>query len=157
MSKSGVRKKKKKAFTLIELMIVISIIGIMAMILVPKLNFMKNESKNEQLKANVVTVRNYLNMNKEPNKDISTENINVVLQWIDDLTDNPILRLVLKLIFYGYIEDGYVDVEVNKYVKSPQSLSLQLTNSLSEAYEGSRALKNSFTNNSEIVNIARNR
>jgi len=68
-------------------MIVISIIGIMAMILVPKLNFMKNESKNEQLKANVVTVRNYLNMNKEPNKDISTENINVVLQWIDDLDD----------------------------------------------------------------------
>lgn len=146
---------RKKGFTLIELMIVISIIGILSMILVPKLNFMKNESKNEQLKANVVTVRNYLNMNKEPNKDISTENINVVLQWIDDLTDNPILRLVLKLIFYGYIEDGYVDVEVNKYVKSPQSLSLQLTNSLSEAYEGSRALKNSFTNNSEIVNIGK--
>lgn len=53
-------KKKKKGFTLIELMIVLAIIAILAIVLIPKAAIFKNQSKNAGVVTNVNTVRGYL-------------------------------------------------------------------------------------------------
>ncbi|MBV4448396.1 prepilin-type N-terminal cleavage/methylation domain-containing protein [Clostridium tyrobutyricum] len=52
--------KKKKGFTLIELMIVLAIIAILAIVLIPKATIFKNQSKNAGVTTNVNTVRGYL-------------------------------------------------------------------------------------------------
>ncbi|MBC2579944.1 prepilin-type N-terminal cleavage/methylation domain-containing protein [Clostridium sp. DJ247] len=52
--------KKKKGFTLIELMIVLAIIAILAVVLIPKSTIFKNTSKNTGVITNVNTVKAYL-------------------------------------------------------------------------------------------------
>ncbi|WP_420808090.1 type II secretion system protein [Clostridium ragsdalei] len=52
--------EKKKGFTLIELMIVLAIIAILAVVLIPKSQIFKNNSKNAGVTTNVNTVRGYL-------------------------------------------------------------------------------------------------
>lgn len=51
---------KKKGFTLIELMIVLAVIGILAVVIVPKSNVFKGQAKNTGVLTNVNTVRGYL-------------------------------------------------------------------------------------------------
>ncbi|WP_058952989.1 prepilin-type N-terminal cleavage/methylation domain-containing protein [Clostridium tyrobutyricum] len=50
----------KKGFTLIEIMIVISIIGLLSIVLVPKVGSIKLQSKNKNVSTNVLLVRSYL-------------------------------------------------------------------------------------------------
>lgn len=51
---------RKKGFTLIEIMIVLSIIGLLSIILVPKVGVIKLQSKNNSVSTNVILVRTYL-------------------------------------------------------------------------------------------------
>lgn len=50
----------KKGFTLVEIMIVISIIGILSVVLIPKVGAIKIEAKNNSVRTNVSLVRSYL-------------------------------------------------------------------------------------------------
>jgi type IV pilus assembly protein PilA len=52
--------RKKKGFTLIELMIVLAIIAILAVVLIPKAGVFKNQAKNSGVLTNVNTVRAFL-------------------------------------------------------------------------------------------------
>ncbi|MFT8315603.1 MAG: type II secretion system protein [Clostridium sp.] len=54
------RYKVKKGFTLIEIMIVLSIIAILSVILIPKVGIIKLEAKNNSVSTNVSLVRSYL-------------------------------------------------------------------------------------------------
>ncbi|AZV55566.1 prepilin-type N-terminal cleavage/methylation domain-containing protein [Clostridium sp. AWRP] len=51
---------RKKGFTLIEIMIVLSIIGLLSIILVPKVGALKLQSKNNSVSTSVLLVRTYL-------------------------------------------------------------------------------------------------
>lgn len=51
---------KEKGFTLIEIMIVLSIIALLAMIMVPKFGGIKIQSKNNSVSANSMIMRSYL-------------------------------------------------------------------------------------------------
>ncbi|MFL0195446.1 type II secretion system protein [Clostridium sp. WILCCON 0269] len=70
--------KKKKGFTLIELMIVLAIIAILAVVLIPKSQIFKNNSKNAGVITNVNTVRAYLET-----KVTNTSGINAYLTTAD--------------------------------------------------------------------------
>ncbi|MEY7999864.1 type II secretion system protein [Clostridium sp. Mt-5] len=58
--KKQLNLKKKSGFTLIELMIVLAIIAILAVVLIPKSQIFKGQSKNAGVTTNVNTVRGYL-------------------------------------------------------------------------------------------------
>ncbi|UZQ50775.1 type II secretion system protein [Clostridium kluyveri] len=64
--------KKKKGFTLIELMIVLAIVAILAVVLVPKSQIFKNNSKSAGVTTNVNTVRAYLETKVTNNGGVST-------------------------------------------------------------------------------------
>ncbi|MFA9396890.1 MAG: prepilin-type N-terminal cleavage/methylation domain-containing protein [Clostridiaceae bacterium] len=70
-------KKKRRGFTLIEIMIVISIIGMLSVVLIPKVGGLKTETKNNSMSGNVLIVRSYLE--NRASKDVLTykKDINV--------------------------------------------------------------------------------
>lgn len=55
-----VKRKKDGGFTLIELMIVIAVIGILAVVLVPKVGSIKTQAKGAGIDTNVRMVQGYL-------------------------------------------------------------------------------------------------
>ncbi|KYH35329.1 type II secretion system protein G precursor [Clostridium tepidiprofundi DSM 19306] len=76
------RYDSKKGFTLIELIIVIAILGILAMITVPKLNGIKEEAKEKADLANAKIIANataILMAQDKITSDISHTSVNAVL------------------------------------------------------------------------------
>lgn len=63
---------RKKGFTLIELMIVLSVIAILAMVIIPNVGSVKTESKNQAVVSNAMLVRSFLE--NRGTKDILTYN-----------------------------------------------------------------------------------
>jgi len=55
-----IKRRKDQGFTLIELMIVIAVIGILAIVLVPKVGTIKTQAKGAGIETNVRMVQGYL-------------------------------------------------------------------------------------------------
>lgn len=55
-----IKRRKDEGFTLIELMIVIAVIGILAIVLVPKVGTIKTQSKSTGIDTNVRMVQGYI-------------------------------------------------------------------------------------------------
>ena len=69
--------RKKKGFTLIELMIVIAIIAILAQVLIPNLSSVRKQMKNNSVGANVYLVRSFL-------ENRSGKDVNTILTYISN-------------------------------------------------------------------------
>ncbi len=54
-----IKRKKNEGFTLIELMIVIAVIGILAIVLIPKVGVIKTQAKSAGIDVNMRTVEGY--------------------------------------------------------------------------------------------------
>ena len=52
--------KKSQGFTLIELMIVLAIIGVLSVVIIPKVTPLKNQAKNNEVQSNIYIVRSFL-------------------------------------------------------------------------------------------------
>lgn len=71
------RKKRDDGFTLIELMIVIAVIGILAIVLVPRIGIVKTQAKETGLDNNVRLVQGYVEskINKWESKEVNQEDV----------------------------------------------------------------------------------
>ena len=94
------KRRKDQGFTLIELMIVIAVIGILAIVLVPKVGTIKTQAKGAGIETNVRMVQGYLQSKAS--------------KWVDqkDTTEN----VVAKDIYNAFNNSGD-----NEKMKNPFS------------------------------------
>lgn len=99
------KKKRDGGFTLIELMIVIAVIGILAIVLIPKVGTIKTQAKSSGIDTNVRTVEGYIQSR--------------ISSWADSGTD----RNTIAADIYSAFTSGATDK-----VKNPFSGSIAVTN-----------------------------
>lgn len=71
-----IKRRKDEGFTLVELMIVIAVIGILAVVLVPKVGSIKTQAKDAGLDTNIRVVEGYVQskIDKWVSKDVTAVN-----------------------------------------------------------------------------------
>jgi len=72
-----IKRRKDQGFTLIELMIVIAVIGILAIVLVPKVGTIKTQAKGAGIETNVRMVQGYLQSKASKWADQKDKQVNV--------------------------------------------------------------------------------
>ena len=82
----------KKGFTLIELMIVLAVIAILAVVLVPKAGFMKDEARSAGVYTNQRAIVGYLETKTGKDFESNDGNLETALKGVftgDDNLENP--------------------------------------------------------------------
>lgn len=86
--------KKKNAFTLIELMIVVAIIGILAAIAIPKFSALVDKSKEGATKGALASIRTALSVYYSDNEGVfPSDNLSILTSNGKYLTDVPFAKL----------------------------------------------------------------
>lgn len=86
-------RKHRRAFTLIEILIVVVILGILAAIVIPQFTDASTEANNSSVKSQLQTIRAQLELYKVQNGDAYPDL--VANQW-DDLVDGDYLQAAPK-------------------------------------------------------------
>jgi len=113
---------KKTGFTLVEILIVVIILGILAAIVIPQFTSASETAKESNLKSDLLTVRNQLELYRVQHGD------NYPWQIVGNDSDDVIEQLTSKTDDQGAIDDGsdprrfrygpYLDkMPVNLFVK----------------------------------------
>ena len=132
------KKKNKKGFTLVELLVVIAIIGILAVVAVPALFKSIEKAKVAELEADISAIRSAVLSNYS---DVSKSVLNNGMYWFKQ-EDGSIL------FWQGLGSDGYDssndNIEglsmpfggiywVNEHVNKPGKIMLDISSSISNA------------------------
>jgi len=122
------KRRKDSGFTLIELMIVIAVIGILAIVLVPKIGTVKTQSKATGLDANVRMVQGYVEskIDKWVSKNISDStiaaDIEAAFTGTNKALSNPFTSQELAAV------DGAAAIVANAAANSNGNYSLYIVN-----------------------------
>ncbi|MCB8817986.1 competence type IV pilus major pilin ComGC [Desulfosporosinus shakirovi] len=101
-----IKRRKDNGFTLIELMIVIAVIGILAVVLVPKVGTIKTQAKTTGLDTNIRLVEGYVQSK--------------ITKWADKSTSE------------ADIQDDIVAAFEDQEITNPFTFSKNVTDSVSE-------------------------
>ena len=103
------KRRKDQGFTLIELMIVIAVIGILAIVLVPKVGTIKTQAKGAGIETNVRMVQGYLQSKAS--------------KWVDQKASQ------VKVAEDVY--NAFSDVDGNEKIKNPFNQGNVISNQVS--------------------------
>lgn len=126
--------ERKKGFTLIEIMIVLSIMGILSIVLIPKVGAIKQMSKDNGVSANTLVVRTYLE-NRAGKDGISYQ-----ISIIDNKTQIQALATILN----------NVGTDMNSYFSGSNALVNPFNNVNSINYSQGNVWSNS-PNSASVV------
>ena len=95
----------KKAFSLIEIIFVISILGIIASVAIPKFNNSINKANIVKIQSDILTIRD--NLNSYKTKNILSNN-NYALYSLDNIIDKKIWIKLSKTSYSVNVNDSVV-------------------------------------------------
>lgn len=111
-----IKRRKDNGFTLIELMIVIAVIGILAVVLIPKVGTIKTQAKTAGLNTNIRLVEGYIQ--------------NKITKWADNgATENEIQNDIIEAFNNDDITNPFTFSKVvAKNASDSEALIVQKTN-----------------------------
>lgn len=104
--KEMIKRRKDEGFTLIELMIVIAVIGILAIVLVPKVGTIKTQAKGAGIETNVRMVQGYLQSKAS--------------KWVDQGVNQATVA--------SDVYNAFNNVDNNEKIKNPFTQSTTISN-----------------------------
>ncbi len=84
------RKRNKKGFTLIELVVVIAILGILAALAIPRLSGSTQKAKETTNEANIRTIQSAISLYEAENGDKPTSIDDLIPKYLDKVPVNPL-------------------------------------------------------------------
>ena len=100
--------KKRKGFTLIELVVVIAILGILAAIAIPRLSSSRDGAEQTAHEANIRTIESAVGLYQAETGDLPTSIEQLTPKYLQSIPDNPVTGTSEGYVLTGTAPDIYV-------------------------------------------------